>query len=202
MFVSEIKRRFKVAADEMSANWSNTQLNQIFSRAQVAYLDMLANNYGADLENEVDIQPYVKTAALTPVSNIIPISGLSEYDRVVYLKPTYVVNGITYSYPSKPLPQTNRYSVFSNGTYRYPRHYLIDDNIVLQPSDTPTAVDVVYLRGIYDIDFTIADYDVAITDKNVDGIIGVALRHIATSQREYDQAAGAQQQNILDQQGT
>lgn len=202
MLVSEIKRNFKNAYDSFSFNFSNTQLNDLFARANEIYVDGLLNNFGKSLENEVDSQPFIKTSTLTPVSNSIATSSLPDYDRIFYVKPTYVVSGVTYSYPAKPITQAVRYSEFDQGTVRYPVYYLTDDTIVLEPSNTPTTVTILYGRGAYLIDFTVADYDVPITDKNMFGIIEVALRLCGASQREYNyQAAINNEANANKQQG-
>jgi hypothetical protein len=197
MLVSEIKSKFLVYSDTMSTNWTNTQLNQIFDKAQQAYWASLSNKWGQDLQNVVDISPITKTITITPTSNIILYSELPNYERLGRLLPTYVVNGKTYQYPSKPVTENNRYSIYSEGTYRYPRHYLIDSGIVLEPNTTPTSLTCTYLRSYYEIDFTAQTTDIPYTDDNVQAIIEIALQNVAVSQRDYEQAGSIIQQDMF-----
>ena len=197
MLVSRIKAKFKVYSDEMSFNLKNSQLNEIIGKANLAYFESLASKWGVDAKNQIEIAPIVKTINLAnPSSNEIPYSSMPNYDRIGFVRPTYVENGVTYSFPAKPLPENLKYSPFSNGTVRYPRYWLKDDALVLEPSNTPTAFFATYLREPYTIDFTIADYDVPITDENVENILQIALQNMAVSQREFDMA----QQVIVEKQ--
>ena len=188
MLVSEIKSRFKVYYDGMGFNFSNQQLNKIFAKAQSYYFEGLMNKYGENTKNLVDVAPLFKRLEVTPASNVIPYSSLPNYNRVSFVKPTYEVDGDTYSYPAKPLNENNKYSSLSNGTIKYPRYFLQDDGIVLEPSITPTKVFFTYFRTPLLIDFTITDYDIPeYSEENVQDIIMVALNNVAQSQREYPQ---------------
>jgi hypothetical protein len=197
MLVSEIKSKFLVYSDTMSTNWTNTQLNQIFDKAQQAYWSSLSNKWGKDLQNLVDIAPISKTAIVTPASNIILYSSIANYERAGSVIPTYVVNGITYRYPSKIITENNKYSSLSEGTYLYPRHYFIDTGIVLEPSTTPTTVTINYLRSYFEIDFASPSTDIPYTDDNVQAIIQIALQNVGVSQREYEQAGSIIQQEMF-----
>jgi hypothetical protein len=197
MLVSEIKSKFLVYSDTMSTNWTNTQLNQIFDKAQQAYWASLSNKWGKDLQNLVDISPIAKVVTVTPASNIILYSSIPNYERAGSIVPTYSVNGVNYTHPSKPITENNKYSSLSEGTYRYPRHYFIDTGIVLEPSTTPTSVKISYLRSYFEIDFASPTTDIPYTDDNVQGIIQIALQNVAVSQREFDEASAVIQQEMF-----
>lgn len=187
MLPSEIKTLFKTYFDTFSFGYSNTQLNSIFEKANITYWDKLANQMGLDWQANTDLQPIIKEFEVYPASNRIPTSSITEFDRLGTVIPTYVVSGVTYTNPSKWLNEVNKYSVYSQGTVRNPRHYLIDAFIILQPSNTPTVVNGTYLRNPYPINF-VTNVDVPITDKNVQGIIEIALRNCGVSIREFDYA--------------
>lgn len=195
MLVSEIKSKFKTYSDNFSFNFSNNQLNNIFAKAQNYYWDGLANKWGLDLQNAIDIAPISKRITITPSSNIIPYSSFPNYDRIGFVKPTYVIDGEEVSVPAKPIVENNKYSSLSSGTLRYPRYYLNDDGLVLEPSTTPTSLFCTYLREPYEIDFNSPTDDIPYTEMNVQGIIQVALNNIAVSQREYDQAGAIIQES-------
>jgi hypothetical protein len=148
------------------------------------------------MQNDLELQPVTISLSLTPSTNEIPLTDLPEYNRIGYLLPTFSVSGTTYTFPAKELDVANKNSVFSKGTVRYPRFYYLKDSIVLMPTLTPTNVDVIYLKNPPVIDFTIADYDVDITDRNVYGICDAALKQLGVTEREFDFAA-ATQQNII-----
>lgn len=196
MLPSEIKTLFKTYFDVFSFNFSNTQLNSIFEKANYSYWDELGDQLGKDWKNVTDIEPLMKSFSLTPVSNEISTASISNYYRLMTIKPTYVVSGKTYSYPSKYLNETDKYSVLSQGTLRYPRHFFEADKIVLQPSNTPTSVTGTYLREPYEINF-VTNVDVPITKTNVLGIIGHALRQVGVSQREFDYAQQVELDNKM-----
>lgn len=200
MLVSAIKSKFLVYSDTMSTNWTNTQLNRIFEKAQQAYWNSLANNWGASLENAIDIAPISKTINITPTSNIILYTSFPNYERIGFIKPTYVVGGETYSFPSKPISENNKYSSLSSGTVRYPRHYLTDTGIVLEPSNTPTSLFCTYLREFYTIDFASPTTDIPYSEDNVQSIIQIALQNVAVSQREFDEAAAVVNQQQFNSQ--
>lgn len=187
MLPSAIKTLFKTYFDTFSFGYSNTQLNSIFEKANIVYWDKLANQMGLDWQANTDLQPIIKEFQVYPASNRIPTSSITEFDRLGNVYPTYVVNGTTYNSKSKYLNEVNNCSVYSQGTVRNPRHYLIDAYIILQPSNTPTVVNGTYLRNPYPIDF-VTNVDVPITDKNVQGIIEIALRNCGVSIREFDYA--------------
>ena len=187
MLPSEIKTLFKTYFDTFSFGCSSTQLNSIFEKANITYWDKLANQMGLDWQANTDLQPIIKEFQVYPASNRIPTSSITEFDRLGTVIPTYVVSGVTYTNPSKYLNEVNKYSVYSQGTVRNPRHYLIDAFIILQPSNTPTVVNGTYLRNPYPINF-VTNVDVPITDKNVQGIIEIALRNCGVSIREFDYA--------------
>jgi hypothetical protein len=200
MLVSAIKSKFLVYSDTMSTNWTNTQLNRIFEKAQQAYWNSLANNWGASLENAIDIAPIYKTINITPTSNIILYTSFPNYERIGFIKPTYVVGGETYSFPSKPIAENNKYSPLSSGTVRYPRHYLTDTGIVLEPSNTPTSLFCTYLREFYTIDFASPTTDIPYSEDNVQAIIQIALQNVAVSQRDFDEAAAVVNQQQFNKQ--
>jgi len=200
MLVSAIKSKFLVYSDTMSTNWTNTQLNRIFEKAQQAYWNSLANNWGASLENAIDIAPIYKTINITPTSNIILYTSFPNYERIGFIKPTYVVGGETYSFPSKPIAENNKYSPLSSGTVRYPRHYLTDTGIVLEPSNTPTSLFCTYLREFYPIDFASPTTDIPYSEDNVQAIIQIALQNVAVSQRDFDEAAAVVNQQQFNKQ--
>lgn len=188
---AEIKAKFKVYVDNSTFNLKNSQLNRIFDKAQTFYWSSLANKWGSSLENSVDIAPLVKMLpSVTPASNVILYSDLPNYERIGFVKPTYVVNGETFSFPAKILTENQKYSIYNQGSVRYPRYYETDAGIVLEPSITPTSVMVTYLRSFYPIDFDSPTDTFNYNDDNVQGIISIALQNLAVSQREMEQANG------------
>lgn len=196
MLVSEIKSRFKTNSDVMGFSFSNTQLNNIFAKAQSAYWDNLSNAWGTTLESSNDIAPIAKRVTITPASNIITYASIdANFDRAGFIKPTYVVNGETFSFPAKMLPENFKYSSLSNGTVRYPKYYFQDDAIVLEPSTTPTSLFMTYLRLPYTIDFASPATDIPYSEINIQSIIQIALNNVAVTQREYDQAGSVIQEN-------
>ena len=187
MLPSEIKTLFKTYFDTFSFGYSNTQLNSIFEKANIVYWDQLANKMGLDWQENTDLQPIIKEFQVYPASSRFPTSSITEFYRLGTVVPTYVVSGQTYSNPSKYLNEVNKFSIYSQGTVRNPRHYFLDDYVVLQPSNTPTVVNGTYLRNPYPINF-VTDVDVPITSQNVQGIIEIALRNCGVSIREFDYA--------------
>jgi hypothetical protein len=201
MLVSTIKAKFKVYADQSSYNLKDSELTKVIQKANVAYFESLSNKWGIDAANQIDISPIVKVLPnITPVSNTISYSLFPDYNKVGFLKPTYVVDGVTYSFPSKLITENQMYSSLNTGTVRYPRHYVTDTGIVFEPSITPTNLFAIYLRTPYEIDFTITDYDVPITEENVEAILQIALQNMSVSQRENDQAQAVIQESIFNKQ--
>jgi len=141
MLTSAIKTSFIVAADEMSSNWTNTQLNSIFLKAQTLYWDNLSKTWGTTLKNSIDIAPIAKRTTITPSSNVVTYASIdADFDKPGFLRPTYTSGGETYSFPSKLITENLKYSSYATGTIRYPKHYLQADAIVFQPDDTPTSL--------------------------------------------------------------
>lgn len=197
MLTSEIKRLYKAYSDSFSFNSNDQPLTDLFLKANEFYWNGLADNWGASLDNAVEISPISKNITFTPSSNLLLYTDFTNYERLGFLKPTYTVSGVTYSFPSKPIAENNKYSPLSSGTYNYPRHYFIDTGVVLDPADTPTSVFATYLRTPPVIDFTLPDYDVDILNLNVVNIIGIALRNLGVSQREFDMVSAQIQENTL-----
>lgn len=197
MLPSEIKTNFKTYFDSFSFNFSNTQLNSIFEKANQAYWEELASRAGYDWKNITELEPLVKSFSITPVSNEISFSSIdANYDRLMTIKPTFVVSGKTYSYYSKYLNEVDKYSVLSQGSYRYPKHFIEAGKVVINPAVTPTACTGTYLRTPYPIDF-VTNVDVPITPSNMMGIIAIALRNVGVSQREFDYAQQVEGDNKL-----
>jgi hypothetical protein len=195
---AQIKQSFKVAYDAFSFNFSNNQLNEIFEKAQNIYWGALSDKWGVSLEGGIDLQPQVmEINIVNPGAYSLPLSLIPDYNRIGFIKPTYVVNGTSYSYPAKPLPINNKYSMLSSGTVRYPRYYIIDDRIVLQPDINPTNVNVIYIKNYESIDFNDIVTDIPITERNVQGIVEQALRVCGTSQREYDYTNSVTAENSI-----
>lgn len=199
--VAEIKAKFKTYVDNSTFNLKNSQLNRIFDKAQTFYWSSLANKWGTSLENSVDIAPIVKMLPnVVPSSNIILYSDLPNYSRIGFVKPTYVVNGETFSFPAKILTENQKYSIYNQGSVRYPRYFETDAGIVLEPSITPTSVMVTYLREFYPIDFDSPTDVINYNDDNIQGIIQIAMQNLAVSQREMEQAAGVIQETQFNNQ--
>lgn len=197
---ADIKAKFKVYFDNMSFNLKNGELNRVFEKAQDAYWNSLAKNWNTTLENSIDIAPIAKRLTITPTSNVILYTELPNYERIGFVKPTYTVDGETYSFPAKPVSENQKYSVLNNGTYRYPRFYESDNGIVLEPSTTPTSLFCTYLREFYPIDFDAPADVIPYTEANVQGIIMIALQNVGVSQRENDQAQALIQENAFNKQ--
>jgi len=197
MLPSEIKTNFKTYFDSFSFNFSNTQLNSIFEKANQAYWEELASRVDYDWKNVTEIEPIVQSFSITPTSNEIAFSDISaNYDRLMTIVPTFVVNGKTYTNPSKYLNEVDKSSVYSRGTYRYPKHFIQANKIVINPNTTPTACTGTYLRVPYPINF-VTNVDVPITSSNMMGIIAIALRNVGVSQREFDYAQQVEGDNKL-----
>lgn len=197
---AEIKTLFKTYFDAFSFNFSNNQLNSIFEKAQNIYWGKLSDKWGISLENEIDLQPIIEQYNVVTIANPLPLTSLPNYNRIGVLKPTFVVNGKSYTFPAKPLNANNRYSPLAQGTVRYPRYYLVSDSIVIQPDLVPTAIYVEYLRDFYQIDFNDPLTDIPITQRNVQGILEEALRVTGNMQREFDYANQIANENIINNQ--
>lgn len=197
---AEIKTLFKTYFDAFSFNFSNNQLNSIFEKAQNIYWGKLSDKWGISLENEIDLQPIIEQYNVVTIANPLPLTSLPNYNRIGVLKPTFVVNGKSYTFPAKPLNANNRYSPLSQGTVRYPRYYLVSDSIVIQPDLVPTAIYVEYLRDFYPINFNDPLTDIPITQRNVQGVLEEALRVTGNMQREFDYANQIANENIINNQ--
>lgn len=195
---AQIKQAFKVAYDAFSFNFSNTQLNEIFEKAQNIYWGALSDKWGISLEGGIDLQPQImEINIVAPGAYSLPLALIPDYNRIGFLKTTYVVDGVTYTFPAKPLPVNNKYSMLSSGTVRYPRYYLIDEHIVLEPSINPDNVNVIYVKNFEPIDFNTPLVDIPITERNVQGIVEQAIRICGTSQREFDYTSAVTTENSV-----
>lgn len=202
MLVSEIKNNFNVQWDEFySGEIPDDRLNYIFDRAQTNYWEKMMNSYQINSAVTAELQPLIVSAtpAIAP-SNIVQISNIPDYKRVLAVMTTYTENGVTYTEYAKELPTEELGSFFSRGTVRYPRYRMVQDNMYVMPeSPALLSLTVTYFRKPYDIDFTdLLDPDIPYIEKSVAGIIDEALAIASTIYREdgyYNVAEREQREN-------
>ena len=194
MTTAQIKSLFVTYFDVLSFNFSNQQLNDLFSKASIIYFDNMADQYSISSEITDDLSTVISSFSFTPTSTILDTStdpNLTSYYRVFRIKPTYVVNGKTYNqFPAKSFNPQNRNSPYSNGSLMYPKYDLLKNKIRIFPLNTiPTLVEGEYMVAPPVIDFALPNAVISLSDKNVQQIIKYALIEAGVSQRENDYVA-------------
>lgn len=110
---------------------------------------------------------------------------MANFKRFLSAFVVYSINGTTYSKWTKELYSEELSAIYSQGSYRYPRHRFIADTVIITPS-TPSVSSVValYIRSPFVIDFTSPGTDIPYLDVSIRAIVDEALAVAAKMNRE------------------
>ncbi len=192
MIVSAIKSLYFTRIDEFaSAYWSNSRLNDLFFTAQSEVFEDLMDKYQLDNSVTEAVLPLVKSQTVNVGGEINVDTDLaSPYQRLISIKPTFIVNGKTYSYYAEQLSAEESNSVYALGTVRYPRYEqyanATSERIikVYPNTQTPTSVTINYFRVFDTIDFNTPLNDIPYPNQTIELIINKALQVAAATIRE------------------
>ncbi len=177
MLPAEIKNRFYAYIDQWSVQFTDADLIDIFRKAEYEYFTPMADQWGKDLRNNIELSTLIKTYTVNPSGNTLDTSSTStdlpNYWRFGFVIPTYT--GAT---PKQAVlwEVNNRKSVYSQPTIYDPGYDFVDNLVNIYPQ-TPTVTNLSgqYCRTPYFIDFVNNTPDVPITDQNAEAIIQKAL---------------------------
>jgi hypothetical protein len=184
--VTEIKKRIRILTDEYSSAYlSDSQFTTLWSKASYIYFGKLISKFQATRKVTEDLQPIMISTIANVTSYEIDLSSVSNYWKLINVKPTYTVSGKTYSKYARELKASERGAVFSQGSYMYPRYVFAADTLYLYPeTGTCSAALVEYFRKPYDLDFAVGANDVPYDLDIVDGIVYEFANQLALLQRE------------------
>jgi hypothetical protein len=185
MLVSVINRKFLQAYDEFASSYlTPQQKTDLFARASEIYWEKLIGQWGYNSIVNAEITPLVKTFTLVPSSNDILYTDFANgaYNKVGAFTVEYqdaLIRTITYYY------ETDKNSIYSTPSKKYPKFDLTSDRIRIFPRDIVVVeAEGLYLTNPPAIDFVVSDYDVPILDINLTNLIDTALRLQAVTTRE------------------
>ncbi len=191
MLVSQIKRLFFTRIDEFaSAYWDNTRLNDLFLNSQTEVFEDLMDKYQLDNSITEAVLPLVKYDSVTVGTNInLDVDLNNPYQRLITIIPTFVQNGVEYTYYAEQLSAEESNSVYAQGTIRYPRYdqYSVGSDKIVKiypTSNTPTVVVVNYFMQPITIDFDAPTTDIPYPKQTVELILNKAVQIAAATIRE------------------
>jgi hypothetical protein len=184
--VTEIKKRIRILTDEYSSAYlSDSQFTTLWSKASYIFFGKLISKFQATRKVTEDLQPLITSANVSVTDYEIDLDSVSNYWKLINVKPTYTVSGKTYSKYARELKASERGAVFSQGSYMYPRYVFAASTLYLYPEtgSCSTALLEFFIKP-YELDFTdgadSAPYDLDI----VDGIVYEFANQLALLQRE------------------
>lgn len=184
--VAEIKKRIRILTDEFSSAYlSNTQFTTLWSKASYVFFSKQISKYQMTRKVTEELQPLITQASAAVSSYEIDLTAVSNYWKIINIKPTYTASAKTYSKYARELKASEKGAVFSQGSYMYPRYVLEANTVYLYPeTGTCSAALVEYFRTPYELDFSndaaTVDYDLDI----VDGVVYEFANQMALLMRE------------------
>lgn len=192
MLTSAIKSKFFVEYDEFeSINLSDDKLNEIFWDANNEVIKDLIAQYQLSNRITEDLLSVLKKETLTPASNEINLAtDLTEYNTLVNVLCTFVVNSTTYTNQAWLLKANAKVSKYAQGTYLYPRYEqysnATEESILKIYPQTPvlTSIEIDYFRNPWEIDFNSPATDIPYTDNVIGLIIKKVMQILGYTARE------------------
>lgn len=183
MVVSEIKSKYNALLDSFySGSIPNRRLNSIFAHAGANYFEKLMNQYQLTNSITAELQPLILKMNVSPTNNEVDMADITDVKRVLAVKATFSDGRENWA---KELATEELGSIYSRGTTRYPRYYMVANTILIQPeTPTCTGVEVVYFRKPYDINFDNPNDDIPYLEVTVERLIEEALAVTAKVLRE------------------
>jgi len=199
--VTEIKERINILTDEYASSYlSDSKWTTLWNKASTLFFGKLLSKYGATKRIDENMQCIVASAT-APVSTYeIDLTGvaLPDYWKFINVKPTYVSGGDTYSEYARELKPSEKGSVYSGGSFMYPRYTFVQDAILLYPETGTCATALVeYFRKPFDVDFSNPNDTAPYDSDTLDRIILEFANQLSIFER--DDAFSAQIENEINQ---
>ena len=190
--IGQIKKMFYSISDEFSdAYVSNDKLSTLWSAASYVFFNDQIDKNQASFAIVENLQPIIAVDSAAVVSgyaiDLTLVGAANDYWRFRNVRPTYVSGGVTYNEYARQFLDIEKGSVFSAGSYMYPRYELVGDAILLEPqTGTCTVAKVEYYSFPIEDAFT-NDASTIPYDKDIcDCIVREMSNRLAIEQREGD----------------
>lgn len=150
------------------------KVNQQLVMIQAEYFKPMFKLFGENGEINSEIEPLMKTFSVaTPTSNkVSKTASMVDYLALISVDATFVVNGNTYTNTAAPLPPNSMTNSFSNGTFLYPKYFIVNDDIVIYPKNIQcTLAEGNYFRTPFTIDVLNSGTQILYNINTVTGIV-------------------------------
>ena len=148
----------------------NKQLEQI----QGEYFKPMFKLFGENGEINAELEPLMQTFSVaTPTNNkVSKTTDMTNYFGLINLDATFVVNGNTYTNTASPLPPNAMKGSFSDGTFLYPKYFIVNNDINISPSTVQcTLAEGNYFRTPFAIDVTDSTTQLTYNLNTITGIV-------------------------------
>lgn len=192
MLTSAIQSKFFTQFDEFeNPEISDAKLTDIFFKASTEVFEELMDKYQIDNSITEAVLPIVRREVVAGANTIILDTQLTDpYQRLISVKPTFVVSGTTHSFVAEPNIEEQSNNSFSDATTRYPAYDLYSNSsdqkvlLILPTTSIPTTIEVRYFSKPLTIDFSTPAVDIPYPNQTIDLIIAKALQVTAAIVRE------------------
>lgn len=166
--------------DELGSGFiDSSSKNQIFLKANYNVIEKKIQLFQANNKITTELQPLItKTAALTPINATLDLSPTSvtvpNYYYFIDLAVTSPFRGVNVTNYAKERQYSQFQSTYTEGDARYPRYYLSNGILTIEPADAVSAV-LTYFITPQTIDVTDNSTEMLYNDKLIQLIIDEAM---------------------------
>jgi len=177
---AQIFDRWLIKLDELGSNYvDTTRGNSILADANINVVDKKIQEFQATNKITREMQPLINsTGTLTPSGAQIDISASSttvpDYYQLITISITAPYRGSSLTNYAKERPYGQFQSAYTSGDARYPRYYLSNGLLTIEPSDA-TFCDITYFKKPIVIDVTDSSADIPYNDKLVEFLLDEAM---------------------------
>jgi hypothetical protein len=147
------------------------------------YFNPMMKLFGLNTSLNSELEPLMLTfSENNPTNNIITKASLPDYNQLISIDASFVVDSETYTRTCDPLPPNAKTKSMSDGTFLFPRYDIVNENIIIRPTDTQCTLAVgKYFRTLFVIDVEDNTTQIPYNEDSIVGIVDILLKHYGLS---------------------
>jgi hypothetical protein len=174
---------FSLYDEMMNGEISDERINGQLLVSVNEYFNPMMKLFGLNTSLNSELEVLMLTfSESNPANNTILKSSLANYNQLISVDASFVVDGETYTRTCDPLPPNAKTNSMADGTFLFPRYDIVNEDIIIRPTSTQcTLAEGKYFRTLFVVDVADNTTQIPYKEDSIVGIVDILLKHYGLS---------------------